>query len=317
MSGNESLNISFPKWILKFGLGVLAFGIVGILVANSRSSVSQSKPIKIPEPPVVAVPRREVSTNTYQVPVEGSNSITATPRPDYEQPITVVYSSSQAVTQVTSPVVEVAPVTSSVAVPQKANVVTVQTLRKSPSSLEVPRPDLEWLTHLSRIEQQRRNMALNQLTSVITSFAQAMAESQLAELSEMDDPARSDRIQTLSAKIVELEKTWKEIAASYHSKVPPPLCQEIARTYSVVLSETSQMQLQILDQLRIGLRNPESAISSLQKMQGTSQSRIDKFGKQADIELAAICETLGIAKWFSISDDFGDSLGSIAKGWAP
>ncbi len=108
---------------------------------------------------------------------------------------------------------------------------------------------------------------------------------------------------------------WADLTTYFESKAPPAECASTSGAYREALGETSSMMVEILDAIGKSAEDPDAALKSLSKMQGTSGGRIDASAKKTDQLVQKICDKYKTRKWFSVASDVGggimDQLGGV------
>lgn len=191
------------------------------------------------------------------------------------------------------------------------NPVLAQTV---PEDTQMPDDVRAWLEHLQKIEAFRVEMTTNQLSEMMTTFAQLQASKVTGAiegiLGEEGGESTSDPSskQNLHGQADTTRQRWKALLAEFRKLPPPSECVPIATSYEECLGETSAMIFEILNALESSDNDPQAAVASLIKMQGTSSSRIDKLANTSDRQLGAICDKYKTRKWFSITSDVGGGM---------
>lgn len=191
---------------------------------------------------------------------------------------------------------------------------------RAPESPQMPEDVRTYLEHIARIERRRKGLSQNQLAAL----SGRLAGMQAHDLSNLISTATEDEenpAQTEASKfgheLDDLRAEWKLLDIDFLAVEPPQECRSLANDYGYTLSETKGMMTDLLEILDGAMANPEGAIATLTKMQGTS-GEIDRAGKQSDTEVARICEKYATRKWFSIASDFGSGIfGGLMGGTLP
>lgn len=322
MASTNHEGASIPKWwlviaaVLLFGVSGTAGVFLGRLGTVTSKKAEQIRSIEKVESPVdrpfTATWTPPAPVVTQALPPPAVQPTTQLPAPAAQPAAAAVAvvpeSGSTAVPIVTPP--PVTPVVTPPAPPVSA-----------PPQKSMPADVRDWLKHLEKTEGQRKSLATGQLSSLITQFATLIslgATRGLLDDAEATDGrtpgSRAAGIREVEVRIQAQRRQWKDIVITFESVRPPSECEPTAESYDRALTETSAMADEVLAQLATGLRDPETAISALTRMQGTSDVRIDANAKAADRGVQQICDLYGEEKWFSVSGDFGSSFMKLFGG---
>jgi len=215
---------------------------------------------------------------------------------------------------VAAPVLAAVEVTKSVPTVQQPTVAMAKTM---------PFAIRNWLNHLEQIERRRRDLSFTQLAELITDFTKLSAgdaSRYLAEAIGEDEGSSKGNepaIREFAKKAGRLREAWIALRRDYNAVPVPRECMRIDGSYTVALSQTGQMAREVLDQLELGLKEPNEAVATLMKLRGTSGGRIDNHAAEADKGIQLLCDEFSVSKWFSIGHDFGGEFGKLASGWSP
>lgn len=187
----------------------------------------------------------------------------------------------------------------------------------APVDTPMPADIRAWLEHLQRIEARRVDITADQIGDMLV-FMTGLQSSKITDaisgiLGEDDiiptGPTASDR---LTNKAEDTRAAWRLLVDEFRSMPPPPECVPIAASYDQTLGETSAMMVEIIAAVESAGDNPQAAIAALTRMQGTSSNRIDSLARDADRQVAEVCDRYRTRKWFSIASDVGGgAMGKI------
>ncbi len=200
---------------------------------------------------------------------------------------------------------------------------TAQTAPVTQAAAEVPPempPDvLEWLKHLERVEGLRKDMATRQIAGLLTSLAMLSGvggtEEIMRGLLDGDDNALEQTpSQEVSDQASVKRNEWRLLIEDFDSLPPPTECVPIRNAYAQAIGETKIMIVEVLDAISQAGDDPKLAITSLQKLKGTSAARIDTAARQTDDLVREICDRYRKRKWFDVTADIGGNMGGVLGG---
>lgn len=181
-----------------------------------------------------------------------------------------------------------------------------------------------WLEHLERTEDERVRLSKKQIGGLLgkmmgmglsgASFDDLVAEAFGEEskgAGQSYDPAKRTQLEISAADV---RKSWRELNTFFNSVQPPSECVPIKNSYEQCLGETGAMVMDVLEALEQSHSDASSALGTVIQMMGTSEGKIDVFGKQSDRLVRDICHKYETFKWFSIAGDIGGGLGSLGGG---
>lgn len=199
---------------------------------------------------------------------------------------------------------------------------TEPTLPKPKEAIKMPDDIYNWLEHLRKTEEMRKDMSNNQIGELAvmmtqmktTSITDAMRSLFTADESPIpideDQPNKDSLVIDAAKKRAE----WKQLNDYFLSYPPPPECVPIQASYTQALGETGAMIVEILEAIDMASESPDKAIAALSKMQGTSGGRIDTLAKQTDDQVYDICNKYDTRKWFKVQGDVGGGFMSQLGG---
>lgn len=182
----------------------------------------------------------------------------------------------------------------------------------APEQTEMPAAIRDWLEHLRRTEQRRVDLTSAQMGDLMVMLA-SIQGAQLGDalkeiLGDENEPPAPTARDNLAEKADESRRNWQTLADFFRSVPPPAECAGIASSYGETIGETSAMMSEILDSVAQAETNPQGAIQTLIKMQGTSAGRIDSMARDTDRQVQEICDRYRTRKWFSITADVGGGM---------
>ncbi|MCS7301554.1 MAG: zinc ribbon domain-containing protein [Fimbriimonadales bacterium] len=176
-----------------------------------------------------------------------------------------------------------------------------------------PKHIIDWLEHLRRTEERRRQMERN-VAPVMSMLVQAMVAraAALSGVAQGDlDKAEADyerEREKLRQGYQQRLREWAQLQQFFQSVPPPPECQALADAYYAGLSQYITSITQIEKSLI------ENDLSGLTTMLGSAQSELDARFARADEELTRVCEQYGIPKRFSIGAQGTELVRSLGGG---
>ncbi len=190
-------------------------------------------------------------------------------------------------------------------------------LQQAAPDAPVTMPDdiRDWLEHLRRIEEERKQMTTHQISEAMVSMASlkgAGAELEIlkglleeAATGESGSDQMASPSQGAAADTQAMRQAWIDLRGKFLTRTPPQECQPIADRYDRVLRETGGMMGDIVEAFTNAQSDPSGAISALQGMKGRSRTMIDEPAREADRGVGDICAKYETRKWFDIARDIG------------
>jgi hypothetical protein len=163
------------------------------------------------------------------------------------------------------------------------------------STIGMPEDILAWLRHLKRVDLKRESMN----TQVANELFSLIGQVQPGAFSD-EGALRADahrRVGVADSAVSNVDGLFKELINEFQSLPPPPECRPIAEHYSRVLLETRKMIGEILESLH------SSDIGRLFGIMGTSYSRVDSNGKNANVLIEALCKKYNTVNEFAVFVD--------------
>lgn len=169
-----------------------------------------------------------------------------------------------------------------------------------------------YLEHIERVERRRQRVTSDQLGAMMVKLTTSQLGASMETLQGLlgDDPAGADMTSPavdFTEDIRQLHAEWDGLLTELNSVAPPPECTPLRSSYDRAMRETGAMMADVIGIVQNSSSDPQGAISLLNKMKDTS-GHIDAAARDADAEVAAICERYNTRKWFSIMDDMGGGL---------
>ncbi|MBS1714101.1 MAG: hypothetical protein JST30_07155 [Armatimonadetes bacterium] len=276
-------------------------------VTDTRPSAPSSPSLGTPAAPTQGFTpaRTDAPVNVMAQPVSPSVPQTASPAPaaspvlsspaPYEPPVTPAKETAVPVTKANAP----AP---------------VHLTQHAPAGM--PPDVMEWLKHLERTENRRRELARSQTGALLAEFSGMIATgySALADPDEVPSVTaeqRSRNIQRLKKRVQEYRTEWDRLSVSFWSVKAPDVCSRAATDFGQTLGQTSQMMNEVFGFVTSGEDSPRQSLEGLYKMTGTSAGRVDSPALAADRDVQAVCDRYDVTKWFSIQGDVGGGMAGI------
>ncbi len=167
---------------------------------------------------------------------------------------------------------------------------------EAPQPKQVPQHVLDWLEHLKRIEQKRQAMERNFNPAV------DMLKDALAMRYSLEEDEQQQRMQNLEQGYERYRQDWAGLMREYQSVPPPQECKALADTYYVALGNYIRFMMQIEQSLET------QDLNTLLNMRGSAQAEVDQKLSDADVELARLCQEMGIRKSFRIGSSLPQNL---------
>jgi len=168
-----------------------------------------------------------------------------------------------------------------------------------------------YLEHLERTERQRIETTKTQLPQLMARAMRAKMSGTMEVLKSLaggdDEVIERPPNEEFANDTAEFQATWRQLVDAFNAYPPPAECVPVRNDYDQALRETGAMIGDVFTLLNDSATNPDAAIASLSKMQGTSAGRIDTAAKGADRGVAALCEKYETKKWFDLAGDIGNS----------
>lgn len=168
-----------------------------------------------------------------------------------------------------------------------------------------------WLEHLQKVEQARTALAASQLTDSVRTLTGLQAgDITHAGDESSDDKAtetrkQNERAQRVGGDMQTMQQAWRTLLNAFDSVPAPAECASIKSNYDQVISQTGSMIMEIVGHIKSASNDPQSAISALTAMQGTSKSKIDVPARASDKGVENVCRKYDTVKWFDIASDVG------------
>ena len=184
---------------------------------------------------------------------------------------------------------------------------------------KMPKHNLDWLKHLERIENKRRELANKQMAGVLTQLTMLQgvgASENVMKGLLQDDPDVETQTPAdeISNQTRNQKNEWKDLIDDFDSLPPPTDCVPIRNAYAQCLGETSAMLSEVMAAITGAGEDPKNAVSNLMKLRGKSADRIDVAAKQTDDLVQDICDEYGVRKWFKVNADVSGGMSGVLSG---
>lgn len=177
-----------------------------------------------------------------------------------------------------------------------------QKIAEIPEAIKMPKDVEDWLKHLERIENKKREITVKQMAQM-SAFG-TMLKTTGPAISEVVPGATPEQEphQVVQDKLKELKPLWEALIQSYQSVPPPAECQPIADDYYKGLSEIPGMMADITEILGNAGNDPSAMLEKAQYLQKRSSISVDAPMMNADLGVQKICDKYKTTKWFKIGD---------------
>lgn len=189
--------------------------------------------------------------------------------------------------------------------------------------LDMPKDIRDWLEHLRRIEELKRELVLQQQTELQGS--KGALESPIStpeDVQQLADPngdmSKIPHNQMLQDTLRRMKIRWTDLDDDFRKYPPPAECQSIADSFDKGLNSTAgyiQSIAEALDSLDMTRLDANSQMGntkdSIERMGRTNVGDIDDAYHQTNLGIQAICQKYNVKPWFSIDEHGGAGQGSL------
>lgn len=188
-------------------------------------------------------------------------------------------------------------------------------LQKPGERLVMPPEIREWLEHLRRTEERRMRLAEDQMGELMVSLTLLQGGDPLSNLGDLLDPDAPTypeqdppSLKRTAEDAQKHSRAWAELTRFFNSVPPPAECVPIRNEYDQVVRETGLMMTDIIGVVQGSSSSPQTALSSLMRMRGRSEERIDQPAIRTDSLVQELCDKYNTRKWFDVKGDVGGGM---------
>jgi hypothetical protein len=191
--------------------------------------------------------------------------------------------------------------------------------------LVMPKDVREWLEHLKRCEDQKRQIDADEVPRFTALVSQVMLPlGSVQDVLDMSSPdtnldkvPHSDAIGEATRRVV---TRWTDLYDYFWRYKPPVECQALADSFGTGLDGASRsfdkigrLMTSINPMAENAQNNIQESVRELQHFRSTHKQEVDDKFKLANEQLNEICAKYGEKPWFSIDDkgSVGGLLGGV------